>query len=795
MSNTSDIRRALEAKTLWLSSWMIHHANNIRAKGRIKVGGHQASSASMNAILNALYFDVLRPEDRVAVKPHASPVFHAIQYLLGNQSRQQLQDFRAFGGAQPYPSRTKDHDDVDFSTGSVGMGVAMTAFASMTQDYLAAHGWLDRPKGRMIALVGDAELDEGNIYEALLEGAKYDLRNCWWIIDYNRQSLDGVVTEGLNARFRDIFVACGWEVVELKYGLLMQDAFKKPGGAQLKKWIDGCDNGLYSALTFKGGAAWRARLEADFAGDNEALALVADHDEAALSQLMGNLAGHDAALMAATMKAIDHDRPVCFICYTVKGHGLPLAGHKDNHAGIMTTPQIEGLRDDMGIEAGAEWEPFAGLHIPEKDIQAFLDDVPFNARGRRRYNATVVPTTEVVTPRFKPMTSTQEAFGQILAAIATDAPELAERIVTTSPDVSVSTNLGPWINKTGLFAKSGQADVFRDHAIPSTQKWQRHKAGRHIELGIAENNLFTFLGALGLSHSLFGQRLLPVGTVYDPFICRGLDALNYACYQDTRFMFAATPSGVSLSHEGGAHQSISTPLIGMAQDGLATFEPAYADELEVIMRWGFDYMQRDGANQQAEETWLRDEKGGSLYLRLSTLPQEQLQRDMTATLATEIVSGGYWLRPPTASTTVVLAYCGALAPEAINAAGLLAEDMRDVAVLAVTSADRLNAGWQAAERARQRGDVTALSHVEKLLGAVPRDAGLVSVIDGHPATLSWLGGVFGHRTKSLGVEHFGQAGMIEDMYHLHGLDANAIMHAARALMPGRGARYLAPLAG
>ncbi|WP_333696880.1 transketolase [Phaeobacter italicus] len=795
MAGSLDIRAALEKKTLWLSSWMIHNANNVRAKGRIKVGGHQASSASMNAILNALYFDVLRPEDRVAVKPHASPVFHAIQYLLGNQSLQQLQDFRGLGGAQPYPSRTKDLDDVDFSTGSVGMGVAMTAFASLTQDYLAGHRWLDAPKGRMIALVGDAELDEGNIYEALLEGAKHDLRNCWWVIDYNRQSLDGVVTEGLNARFRDIFVACGWEVIELKYGSLMQAAFQRPGGNALRSWIDHCENALYSALTFKGGAAWRAQLEQEFAGNNEALALVADHDDDALARLMGNLAGHDAALISETMKAIDHDRPVCFICYTVKGHGLPLAGHKDNHAGIMTTAQIEGLRDDLGIAAGHEWDRFAGMDIPREDIQSFLDTIPFNAKGRRRHSAPAIRVDEQARPRIKEVASTQEAFGQILSAIASDAPALAQRIVTTSPDVSVSTNLGPWINKTGLFAKSEQSDVFREQDIPSTQKWRRHLDGRHIELGIAENNLFTFLGALGLSHSLFGERLFPVGTVYDPFICRGLDALNYACYQDARFMLAATPSGVSLSHEGGAHQSISTPLIGMAQDGLATFEPAFADELNVIMRWGFDYMQRDGGAAQAEQNWLRDEKGGSVYLRLSTVPHEQIGREMTDALAQDVIAGGYWLRPPTATSSVVLAYTGVVAPEVIRAAGLLSEDVRDVAVLAVTSADRLNAGWQAAERARQRGDYTALSHIEHLLANVSRDAGLITVADGHPAGLGWLGGVQGHRTKSLGVEHFGQAASVEDTYHLHGLDANAIMHAARALMPGRGARYITQLAG
>ncbi|HQU68066.1 MAG TPA: transketolase [Albidovulum sp.] len=792
MAGIDDIRAALAARTLWLSTWMIHHANNIRPKGTIKVGGHQASSASMNAILNALYFEVLRPEDRVAVKPHASPVFHAIQYLLGNQTLEQLQNFRALGGAQPYPSRTKDRDGVDFSTGSVGMGVAITAFASMVQDYLQGHGWLKGPEGRMIALVGDAELDEGNIYEALLEGAKHGLRNCWWIVDYNRQSLDGVVSEGLSARFRDIFLACGWDVVELKYGRLMEEAFARPGGERLRAWIDACDNGLYSALTFKGGAAWRARLEADFTGDNAALALLAGYDDAGLSQVMTNLAGHDVGLLADTMKAIDHDRPILFLCYTVKGHGLPLAGHKDNHAGILTTAQVEGLRQAMGIAEGAEWERFAGLGPERAAVEAHLAEVAF-ARITRPA-ATSVPVRAPAEVTFKERVATQEAFGRLLSAIASGAPDLAERIVTTSPDVSVSTNLGPWINKTGLFAREPAADVFREEDIASAQKWARGPGGRHVELGIAENNLFTFLGALGLSHGLFGQRLLPVGTVYDPFICRGLDALNYACYQDARFILAATPSGVSLSHEGGAHQSISTPLIGMAQDGLAAFEPAFADELAAILHWSFDYLQRDGSNPAEEQNWLRDEKGGSVYLRLSTVPLDQPQRTMDNALARQVIDGGYWLRPPGSASSVVIAYTGVVAPEAIRAAGLLAEGARDVGILAVTSADRLNAGWQAAERARQRGQTGALAHVERLLAEVPRDVGIVTLADGHPAGLSWLGGVRGHRIKSLGVEHFGQAGTVEDVYHLHGIDANAILHAARAFHPGRSERYLTPLA-
>src|SRR5574340_1578917 len=208
MASNLPILRELEKKILWLASWTIHNANHLRdnADG-LKVGGHQASSASLATIMTALYLDVLRPADRVAVKPHASPIFHAIQYLLGKQTRERLERFRGYQGAQSYPSRTKDADDVDFSTGSVGLGVAQTLFASLAQDYVRAHDWGGSDAGRMVALVGDAELDEGNVFEALLEGSKHGLRNTWWVVDYNRQSLDAVTKEGLLARFTSIFEA------------------------------------------------------------------------------------------------------------------------------------------------------------------------------------------------------------------------------------------------------------------------------------------------------------------------------------------------------------------------------------------------------------------------------------------------------------------------------------------------------------------------------------------------------------------------------------------------------------
>ena len=774
--------RDLKRKILWLSSWMIHNANHLRDSGDgLKVGGHQASSASCASIMTALYLNALRPEDRVAVKPHASPVFHAIQYLLGHQGQDKLENFRAFGGAQSYPSRTKDTDDVDFSTGSVGLGVAMTAFASLVQDYVRAKGLgSDWPEGRMVAVVGDAELDEGNIYECLLECWKHRIRNCWWVIDYNRQSLDAVVSDRLFNKIAGLFETMGWEVISLKYGRALERLFAEPGGDRLRDWIDSCPNTLYSALTFQGGEAWRRQLQADLSGADETLGLIARYDDDALAELMTNLGGHDLETLVDAFSNAPSDKRVCFIAYTVKGHGLPFQGHKDNHAGLMNVAQMEAFREANAIAPGQEWDKFAGLRHDADALQAFLDAVPFAAKGARRLSAERVGIDRIDIPQASGPASTQEGFGRVLADISRGDSELAKRIVTTSPDVTVSTNLGPWVNQRGLFAREERSDIFKERGLMSPQRWEMGPAGQHIELGIAENNLFLLLAAAGLSHSLFGTRLIPIGTLYDPFIQRGLDALNYACYQDARFILVATPSGVTLAPEGGAHQSIGTPLIGMAQDGLASFEPAFLDELAVIMQWSFDYVQREGegAGDAASSGWLRDEKGGSVYLRLSTRPVEQPARAMTPDLEHEIIQGGYWLRTPEPGANLVLAYTGAVAPEAIQAAGLLAEKYRGLGVLAITSADRLSAGWHAANRARERGEQHVSCHVEDLLGQVSRDAGIVTLIDGHPETLSWLGAVRGHKVRALGVEHFGQSGSLGELYAHHGLDAGAILAAA-----------------
>ncbi|WP_443027037.1 transketolase [Sphingomonas sp. GB1N7] len=762
------ILEAIETRLRWLSSWTIHNANHLReSRDGLKVGGHQASCASITAIMTALYFGALRPGDKVAVKPHAGPVLHAIHYLLGQQSLDALQRYRSLGGAQSYPSRTKDSIPVDFSTGSVGLGVAITAFASLIQDYLIAHGDLsEADAGRMIALMGDAELDEGNIYECLIEAYKHDIRNCWWIVDYNRQSLDSTTADRMFRRFDDIFETCGWRVETLKHGRRQQAAFALPGGKALETWIDECPNAEFAALTYQGGTAWRERLTADLGGSPETLNLIAELDDEALASLMTNLGGHCIETLLDAFARADDDRPTLFIAYTVKGYGLPFAGHKDNHSGLMNPGQIEGLRDRLGIAAGDEWLPYGGMGANVAAQARALIEASALASPPVKPPVMAVPVPDLLPVPDGDELSTQAAFGRILLDLAKSGHPLADRIVTTSPDVTVSTNLGAFVNQRGLFRRQEMADVFSKARIPTAQKWAGHGAGQHIELGIAENNLFLMLAALGLAAPLFGTRLMPIGTVYDPFIARGLDALNYACYQDARFLLVATPAGLTLGPEGGAHQSINSPLIGIGQPGLTYFEPAFADELALIMRWAFAHMQ--------------DDAGGSVYLRLTTRTIPQIARTDDAWQA-DMLKGGYWLQRPSGACDAAIVFTGAITPEVLAARDELAEDLPGLGLLMVTSPDLLHRDWSARQARRWTGGAPGPSHVETLLEALAPGAGLVTIIDGAPSTLSWLGGVRGMRVSPLGTDRFGQTGDLPDLYRRYRLDTDAIIDAVAEL--------------
>jgi pyruvate dehydrogenase E1 component len=755
--------KVLDDKLRWLSAWTIHHANHIRdSADGLKVGGHQASCASMTAIMAALYFHALGPNDRVAVKPHAGPVLHAIHYLLGSQSLDQLQNFRGFGGMQSYPSRTKDKIPVDFSTGSVGLGVAITAFASLVQDYLTAHGLMaEEERGRFVALIGDAELDEGNIYECLIEAYKHDIRNCWWIVDYNRQSLDATSADRMFERFDEIFASCGWRTVELRYGKKLGSALAKHPA--IKDWLDRLPNADFSAMSFQGGAAWRARIEADLG--KKAAVFLKPYDDEALGTLMTDLGGHCMETLVEAFDASQDDVPTLFVAWTVKGFGLPFAGHKDNHAGLMNPTQAAALRDTMGISEGEEWEPLSGIGGNARaGVEALLERSRIAREKRdRAFGKIAIPALPA--PQGEEQ-STQAAFGRILLDLSRAGGDLADRIVTTSPDVTVSTNLGAWVNQRGLFKRREMKDVFAAAKIASAQKWSATNQGQHVELGIAESNLFLMLAALGLSGDLFGQRLVPIGTLYDPFIARGLDSLNYACYQDARFLLVATPSGLTLGPEGGAHQSINPPLIALGQPGLRHYEPAYADELAAMMEEAFR---------------LIDDPGGeSTYLRLSTRSIQQVERADDG-WKDGALKGGYWLREPGPNAEAAIVAMGALMPEALAAWEELSADLPDLGLLAVSSPDLLHRGWTAAQAGRWQGQREP-SHVEQLLSRLAPGAGLVTLCDAAPASLSWLGGVLGQRVAPLGVERFGQTGNLPELYAAYRLDGAAITEAAAEIL-------------
>jgi pyruvate dehydrogenase E1 component len=755
--------KVLDERLRWLSAWTIHHANHIRqSDDGLKVGGHQASCASMTAIMAGLYFHALGENDRVAVKPHAGPVLHAIHYLLGSQSREALETFRGLGGAQSYPSRTKDAIPVDFSTGSVGLGVAITLFASLVQDYLTDHGSLDAAdRGRFVALIGDAELDEGNIYEALIEGAKHDVRNLWWIVDYNRQSLDATSADRMFERFDEIFKSCGWRVVELRYGKKLAAALAED--AELKAWFESLSNAELSALHYQGGPALRARIEQ--ALGKKAAAFLKAHDDDALAGLFSDLGGHCMESLVEAFDSAQDDVPTLFIAWTIKGHGLPFAGHKDNHAGLMNPTQAAALREAMGVREGHEWEPLEGVGGNARPGVEALIERSRVARAKRDRAFGTVAIPEIPAPSGDEQ-STQAAFGRILLDLSKAGGELADRIVTTSPDVTVSTNLGAWVNQRGLYRRSEQADIFAREKIASAQKWSGGNKGQHVELGIAESNLFLMLAAAGLSGDLFGSRLFPIGTLYDPFIARGLDALNYACYQDARFLLVATPSGITLGGEGGAHQSINPPLIAMGQPGLRHYEPAFADELAAMMEEAFRLID--------------DPAGESTYLRLSTRSIRQAER-VDETWRAGALAGGYWLREPAPDAEAAIVAMGAIMPEALAAWDELRHDVPGLGLLSVTSPDLLHRGWTQAQAARWGGELKP-SHVEQLLSRLSAGAGLVTIADAAPASLSWLGGVLGHRVAPLGVGKFGQTGSLADLYAAYRLDGDAITEAVAELL-------------
>jgi len=776
----------IQQRVLWLATRIIHEANYIRPNpDETKVGGHQASSASAVSILTALYFGGwLRRGDRVSIKPHASPVFHAIQYLLGNLERRYLTTLRAFGGLQAYPSRTKDPDPVDFSTGSVGLGAAAPLFSALVDRYLASHFKTSGEQRRFIALLGDAELDEGNVWEAIrdetIRGAR--LGSVLWIIDLNRQSLDRVIP-GIKVREMEaLFDGIGWHVLQAKYGRRLQAAFARSGGTELRRRIDDMSNEDYQELVrLPGPAAREWLIEGAPAAARDALRrCLADVDDADLPRLLGDLGGHDLHELLQAFDAADAvtDRPSVLFAYTMKGWGLPFAGDPLNHAALLSQEQIDTLRTQLAC--GTDDDDWARFR--DDSLEGRLCDQAARALYAEHANddvGTPIRADDVplsMEKRARQQVSSQEAFGNTLVELARAGGPIAARLVTASPDVTISTNLGGWVNRVGVWdEKPYQAPPT---AIPRLLRWEPGPNGQHIELGISEMNLFMLLGQLGLSQELNGELLLPVGTVYDPFVCRGLDALIYALYSGSKFVFAGTPAGVTLSPEGGAHQSTITASIGIELPNLTAYEPCFARETEWCLL--------EGLRQCTDR-----DQGRSTYLRLSTRPISQGEFDVAESrigeeaLRGQVLRGGYRLREPDPSLEggplVILAAAGPILPEVLEAADELGAEGVASCVLNITSVDRLYQEWRATimRGVRSSSVPSSVGHWGgQLLREDERRAPIVTILDGSAHALAFLGAVFGQVTVPLGMDQFGQSGGRADLYGYAGIDSGHVVNAA-----------------
>jgi len=767
-------------RVLWLAVRMVDAANRERTTGDgVKVGGHQASSASLVSAMTALWFHHLRAADRVSVKPHASPVLHSINYLLGELDRSYLTRLRMFGGLQSYPSRTKDPDRVDFSTGSVGLGPAAPLFAAAVRRYVDAH-FGERDHSRFIALLGDAELDEGNIWEAVSDHATEGLGNALWIVDFNRQSLDRVVP-GIRAyQWQTQFQAAGWHVLEVKYGRLLNAAFELPGGEHLRAWIDAMPNEQYQSLFALEGAARRERF-LDGAPP-EVHAFVADIPDSELGPLVIDLGGHDMAALLEAYQAADAvtDRPTVIFAYTVKGWGLPTAGNPRNHSALLTGDMIDALRTRVGLTQADEWDRFdpatpAGILAARR--REALELAP-----RSRHLDVQIPATGEL--RLAKPVSTQEVFGRVLVDLSRDE-SIAKYLVTTAPDVATSTNLAGFINRAGVFAPQERREWHDDQLV----KWIEGPSGQHIELGISEMNLFLLLGQLGLSWDLSGQPLLPVGTVYDPFVLRGLDALIYSVYSGARFVIAGTPSGVTLAAEGGAHQSTITASVGLELPNLTLIEPAYGVALDWMLRDAFSRIAGSGHDQPTAGPT----DDGAYYFRITTRPLDQApfeaarERIGDTVLRRAVLAGGYRLVDAASydlapdAPRVHLVGTGAVMPEVLAAADELAEEGIAPNVVDVTSLDRLYKSWQRTIRQGVR-TASAPSIPGALRTCFPDRVPMVTVHDASSHTMAWLGSALGVPAVSLGVDSFGQSGTVPELYAANDLDSGSIVNGALAAL-------------
>ena len=764
----------IQNRALWLAVQMVYHANKARTVEGVKVGGHMASSASTVTILTCLFCEFLRGDDKIAVKPHASPVYHALQFLLGKLDAKYLKELRAFKGLQSYPSRTKDPDGVHFSTGSMGLGASAANFAAMTEEYARMHFGAENCRDRRyVSLVGDAELDEGAVWEAIAEPALMDLKNILWVVDVNRQSLDRVIPGIREHCWREMFKANGWHVLEAKYGKQLQAAFQLPNGELLRDCIDDLTNEAYQKLLRLAPERLREWLPRMSRYQNEMSALLGQWDDAQLHELFLNLGGHDfAELRDAFTKADCCAGPTVIFAYTLKGWMLPSVGHPQNHSLLLNAEQMEELRVKLEITEDEIWEGFPADSEAGELCEQVSRRLKFLPSEKNVAAGLKIPAS--LNGNFSGSLSTQQIFGRILTSLARELPELSKRVVTCSPDVASSTNLGGWINAMGVWSRQ-EKQFLPEEAEAGVFAWKESTSGHHIELGISEINLFMALGQLGLSEEINGNLLFPIGTLYDCFVPRGLDAFYYGLYSGSKFIVVGTPSGITLAPEGGAHQSTITGSIGIELPGISTYEPCFGQELEWILLAGLENIRT---------------RRDSTYLRLTSKPVDQslltlpTDADERERLCEQVIRGAYRLVDRSGEAgyqpgknVVHIFAVGAMVPEAVAASRQLLAQGVFANVFNVTGAGPLYREFQSALHATMTGKKSAGNLLEELIPATEHQVPVVTVVDGHPHSMAWIGAALNAPTTPLGVTGFGQSGTVAELYQEYKIDAANIQTA------------------
>ncbi|MGM0575818.1 MAG: hypothetical protein ACQEXJ_08835 [Myxococcota bacterium] len=789
---------------------MIDRANHKPANRghKPKVGGHQASCMSAVDILSALYLHCKRPQDRVAVKPHAAPVLYSLMHLVGELPREQMERLREMGGPQPYPTKLKNERFVDYTTSSEALGVCATiydAYGAVHQNRALARA-ADVPAVDALyyAHCGDGELTEGQIDESLYDAGRWGLDRVVWIVDLNRQSLDRVMDD--SGRLEDWaaskFRGHGWEVLPLRWGGRARDLFAREGGAALEALLDRLPDTLFHPLLMLDGAAVRqvllggaehpdqgARAALEWyrraleVGEEErravARALEGVSDDA-LADAVGHLGGHDIGALVETLgRAVAFEgRPAVVLAHTVKGYETSAAAHPENHGAILPEEEVLAWGVGRGLPED-ELFPVPAAESPEARVLEergrLLWGEPDHRHAEPPVEDHVAILAEVKAPRRK-VASTGEAFQSLnLALLRTD---LAPWLQFCAPDVASTTHLGPVIRQTGVFAPRDLPDAFGwlRRGGSTAMAWRPEPGGQFHALGIAEGNAMLWSYAFGRRRKRVEGKapLLPVVTVYDKFFERGFNQLDYAVYSGARFVAVGVPSGTGLSRETATHQSLQTLRMVMDLPGILAYEPAFAADVHAV------YLHALGR--------LWGDEGEAYYLRLTTQPLEQ-PAELPEDHAEQAVRGAWWLvgdddrRPAPGAPCVRFVASGRKLAQAREAARILAEeDGVGSRILNVTSWEALWREWDAFRRDPDAWDDPSRSyHLHELFGDDEVNAPLIVTGDHVPSVADWLPAalqrVRGHRF--LGPRDNGEAGDLESVDRLHGMATEDLVRAAR----------------